>query len=100
MAVCWDANRGRLFPAGQPLPHTLLFRPGLGGLLLLVGVGSREQERLTNLGDAVALAVRYFFNIFSSYIECLCVAGFSALAAERTSSFVNTAKRNGCDSRK
>ena len=36
------------------------------------------------------------------YFECLRVgvAGFSALAAERTSSFVNTAKRNGCDSRK
>jgi hypothetical protein len=36
------------------------------------------------------------------YFECLGVgvAGFSALAAERTSSFVNTAKRNGCDSRK
>ena len=36
------------------------------------------------------------------YFECLWVgvAGFSALAAERTSSFVNTAKRNGCDSRK
>ena len=28
------------------------------------------------------------------------IAGFSALAAERTSSFVYTAKRNGCDSRK
>jgi hypothetical protein len=28
------------------------------------------------------------------------VADFSALAAERTSSFVNTAKRKGCDSRK
>jgi hypothetical protein len=34
------------------------------------------------------------------YFECVGVAGFSALAAERTSSFVNTAKRNGCDSRK
>ena len=28
------------------------------------------------------------------------VAGFRALAAERTSSCVNTAKTNGCDSRK
>ena len=27
--------------------------------LLLVGIGSREQERLANLGNAVALAVRY-----------------------------------------
>ena len=36
------------------------------------------------------------------YFECLGVgvAGLSALAAERTSSFVNTAKWNGCDSRK
>jgi hypothetical protein len=36
------------------------------------------------------------------YFECLGVgvAGFSALAAERTSSFVNTARRNGSDSRK
>ena len=34
--------------------------------------------------------------------ECLRVgvAGFTALAARRTSSFVNTARRNGCDSRK
>ena len=28
------------------------------------------------------------------------VAGFTALAGDRTSSFVNTAKTNGCDSRK
>ena len=36
------------------------------------------------------------------FFECLRVGGtgFTALAAERTSSFVNTAKRNGCDSRK
>jgi hypothetical protein len=36
------------------------------------------------------------------YFECpgVGVAVFSALAARRTSSFVNTAKRNGCDSRK
>ena len=38
------------------------------------------------------------------YLCCECpwvgVAGFIALAARRTSSFVNTAKRNGCDSRK
>ena len=36
------------------------------------------------------------------YFECMRVgvAGFNALAAERTSSFVNTAKRKGCDSRK
>ena len=36
------------------------------------------------------------------YFECpgVGVAFFSALAARRTSSFVNTAKRNGCDSRK
>ena len=34
--------------------------------LLLVGIGSREQERLTNLGTAVALAVRYSFDILSS----------------------------------
>ncbi len=105
-------------PAGHPLsellnrahvrklpPQTLVVLLGRGqahsiSTLLLVGVRSREQEHLTNLGDAVALAVRYFFNIFSSYFECLCVAGLSALAAERTSSFVNTAKRNGCDSRK
>ena len=53
------------------------------------------------IAEAVALAVRYFFDIFSSYFECLGGgAGFSALAAERTSSFVNTAKRNGCNSRK
>jgi hypothetical protein len=32
--------------------------------LLLVGFGSREQERLRNLGNAVALAVRYSFDIF------------------------------------
>ena len=36
------------------------------------------------------------------YFECLGVgvAGFTAFAAQRTSSFVNAAKRNGCDSRK
>jgi hypothetical protein len=28
--------------------------------LLLVSIGSRDQKRLTNLGNAVALAVRYF----------------------------------------
>jgi hypothetical protein len=33
MAVCWDASRGWLFPAGQQLAHTLLFRQGLGGVL-------------------------------------------------------------------
>ena len=32
--------------------------------LFLVGIGSREQERLTNLGRAVALAVRYSFDLF------------------------------------
>ena len=32
--------------------------------MLLVGIGSREQERLTNLGNAVALAVRYSFDLF------------------------------------
>ncbi len=32
--------------------------------LLLVGIGSSEQERLTNLGNAVALAVRYSFDLF------------------------------------
>jgi len=37
-----------------------------------------------------------------SYFECVgdVIVGFSALATERTSSFVNTAKKNGCDSRK
>ena len=36
------------------------------------------------------------------YVERLGVGvtGFAVLAARRTSSFVNTAKRNGCDSRK
>jgi len=32
--------------------------------LLLVGIGSRKQERLTNLGNAVALAARYSFDLF------------------------------------
>jgi hypothetical protein len=32
--------------------------------LLVVSIGSREEERLTNLGNAVALAVRYSFDIF------------------------------------
>ena len=31
--------------------------------LFLVGIGSREQERLANLGNAVALAVRYSFDL-------------------------------------
>jgi hypothetical protein len=61
-----------------------------------------DPQFAIGIAEAVALAVRYFFDIFSSYFECLGGggAGFSALAAERTSSFVNTAKRNGCNSRK
>jgi len=31
--------------------------------LLLVGIGSREQERLADLGTALALAVRYSFDL-------------------------------------
>ena len=32
--------------------------------LLVVSIGASEQERLTDLGDAVALAFRYSFDIF------------------------------------
>jgi hypothetical protein len=32
--------------------------------LLLVGIGSGEQECLTDLGDVVALATRYSLHIF------------------------------------
>jgi hypothetical protein len=32
--------------------------------MLLVGIGSREQKRLTNLGNAVALVIRYSFDVF------------------------------------
>jgi hypothetical protein len=32
--------------------------------MLLVSIGSDEQKRLTNLGNAVALAIRYSFDIF------------------------------------
>ena len=31
--------------------------------MLLVSIGSRQQERVTNLGDAVAFAVRYSFGL-------------------------------------
>ena len=57
------------------------------------------RKRKTQSGNASICVVRPT-SIF--YLECLRVgvAGFSALAAERTSPFVNTEKRNGCDSRK
>ena len=62
--------------------------------------GSAETKIRINMGTAagpITLAGRLYL-----YFECLRVgvAGFAALARERTSSFVNTAKRNGCDSRK
>jgi hypothetical protein len=36
----------------------------IAAAMLLVGIGSREQERLTNLGNAVTLVIRYSFDVF------------------------------------
>ncbi len=61
---------------------------------------SGETVRTGDKGTARA-RLRHVARLYL-YFECLRVGvvGFTASAARRTSSFVNTAKRNGCDSRK
>jgi hypothetical protein len=86
--------------------------PETQALLKVQGVGRVELERAQQASrgrpcelvrrelptlSCDTLSGRLYF-----YFECLRVgvSGFTALVARRTSSFVNTAKMNGCDSRK